>query len=84
MVQVLGAPELFSRVSQGTSAAVVAREALLPHYTALVQVKSAFLILKTKCSGDMIAYLLKSKHTGDLSFFLLKSKSYKHCRNSVF
>ncbi|XP_052798483.1 dynein heavy chain domain-containing protein 1-like isoform X5 [Mya arenaria] len=37
MVQVIGAPELFSRVTLGHSAAVIAREAIIPHYISIVQ-----------------------------------------------
>ena len=37
MVQVIGAPELFNRVTIGTSAAVIAKEGLIPQYISIVQ-----------------------------------------------
>lgn len=37
MVQVIGAPELFNRVTIGTSAAVIAREGLIPQYISMVR-----------------------------------------------
>lgn len=37
MVQVVGAPELFNRVTMGTSAAVISRELAIPQYINMVQ-----------------------------------------------
>lgn len=37
MVQVIGAPELFNRVTLGTSTAVISQETCIPHFISLVQ-----------------------------------------------
>lgn len=83
MVQVIGAPELFNRVTLGTSTAVISREGLIPQYITRIQnlpllpetSKNQMYPIDTFLHFEADGYKkLIGKVTNDLSLLQRKSK----------